>query len=1035
MKKKLLFVFIFFIATSAHLLAQATVNITIVYNGAQAQGCGNICSADYWCVNNTGGCGTTAACDIRNFMDPVPPGNIITGITVVYFAAGCSSSVPTYLNNVLVGSASGDSNCVSGSCTQYPIPAKIYICPIGLPGYNYGGLNQFQVCPTSGFCPQRVVITFTYKPLSILPTDITATPGFSCGGSVTLTKVGGSLAPGASWKWYAGGCGTGTVIGTGASITVNPATTTTYFLRAEGSDCNTFCDSIQVIVNTPSTAPTSATANLTSICSDTTITLTVHGGSLAGGASWKWYAGGCGTGAAIGTGTSITVNPTTTTTYFVRAEGNGCNTTCASIQVTVNSPSTDPVSATATLTNTCGDTTTLTVNGGNLGSGAGWKWYSGGCGSNNGGSLAGTGTTISVAPTDTTTYYVQAEGTCNTTNCAQITVTVNPIPFATVTSNPQTLCSGGTTNINLSSSLPNTQFNWTVTQYGVTGAGNDSGYTTINQTLTTSDTTPGTATYTITPTANGCSGNPITTTVVIVNTPTAWAGNDFSKCKYQSVPVTGTGGFSYKWYNEDYSTLLSSANPYNAQDTADTHYNLIVTDSIGCVDTAGVSVSITLPHAQFTADSVCYHQANSFTDSSTVANQMLSSWLWNYGDGTIVDTTHNPMHIFPNAGIFNTTLIITTANGCNDTITRPVLVYALPTANFHTISPPGICDGSIVFFNDTSSIITPYSLNEWNWNFGDNTPIVYSENANHLYSNPGTYSIKLIVTSNEGCTDSIAHTVTINPNPVANFTTITPRFGCTPLCVTFQDSSSVIPPGQNVQWTWTYPAGTSSSQNFYHCFENDSVFSPAYYDISLTVTTDSGCTATTTKPGYVIVYPNPQAHFVVDPTTAGIAGDLIFTITDMSTGTNFWHWDYGDNSIDSTATPPPHQYNPDTATYTITLITSTLYNCYDTATQTVLISPDFTFYIPNAFSPNEDNINDYFFAKGTGIIEYDLWIFDRWGNMIYHGQEIPVENTKWDGKANNGKKIAQKDVYVWKVQLKDVFNKTHNYIGTVTLVN
>jgi len=66
------------------------------------------------------------------------------------------------------------------------------------------------------------------------------------------------------------------------------------------------------------------------------------------------------------------------------------------------------------------------------------------------------------------------------------------------------------------------------------------------------------------------------------------------------------------------------------------------------------------------------------------------------------------------------------------------------------------------------------------------------------------------------------------------------------------------------------------------------------------------------------------------------------------------------------------------------------------------------------------------------IVDYDIYIFDRWGNMIYHGDNIYA--SKWDGKANHGSDVAQQDVYVWKVKLKDVFGKTHTYIGTVTLV-
>ena len=95
------------------------------------------------------------------------------------------------------------------------------------------------------------------------------------------------------------------------------------------------------------------------------------------------------------------------------------------------------------------------------------------------------------------------------------------------------------------------------------------------------------------------------------------------------------------------------------------------------------------------------------------------------------------------------------------------------------------------------------------------------------------------------------------------------------------------------------------------------------------------------------------------------------------------------------------------------------------------VVPEFTFFIPNAFTPNGDGVNDYFYGSGVGIGSYDLWVFDRWGNMIFRSNDL---NDQWDGKANYGAEEAQEDVYVWKVKLTDVFGKPHRYLGTVTIV-
>jgi len=260
-----------------------------------------------------------------------------------------------------------------------------------------------------------------------------------------LSINGGSLGTGASWKWYSGSCA-GTYVGTGTSITVYPSTTTSYYVRAEGTCNNTACVSGTVTVKITSTAPSSVSLSDNNVCPSTNINLTVNGGSLGTGASWKWYSGSC-AGTYLGSGTTIGVSPTTTTTYYVRAEGDCNNTTCASATLTIKSTSTNPSSVNFSNNNVCpGTNVTITFSGGSLGTGASWKWYSGSCG----GTPLGTGTSISVNPSSTTTYYVRAEGDCNNSTCASGTLTVKTISTApsSINFNDNNVCPG--TNITLS---------------------------------------------------------------------------------------------------------------------------------------------------------------------------------------------------------------------------------------------------------------------------------------------------------------------------------------------------------------------------------------------------------------------------------------------------------------------------------------------------------------------------------------------------------------------------------------------------------
>ena len=158
--------------------------------------------------------------------------------------------------------------------------------------------------------------------------------------------MGGTLGTNATWEWYSD-AGFSSSAGSGPSITVDPATTSTYYVRAEG-DCNTTAGiSALVTVSTPSVDPTSITVTDDATCAGTIKTLSVVGGTLGTNATWEWYSD-AGFSSSAGSGPSITVDPATTSTYYVRAEGD-CNTTTGiSVLVTVSTPSVDPTSISVT---------------------------------------------------------------------------------------------------------------------------------------------------------------------------------------------------------------------------------------------------------------------------------------------------------------------------------------------------------------------------------------------------------------------------------------------------------------------------------------------------------------------------------------------------------------------------------------------------------------------------------------------------------------------------------------------------------------
>ena len=397
--------------------------------------------------------------------------------------------------------------------------------------------------------------TVTVNSLSTAPTAITGTTTICNGGSTTLTVSGGSLGTGASWKWYSGSCG-GTLVGTGSSVTLSPTSTTSYYVRSEGTCNTTTCASTTVTVNTAPTAPTGISGTST-ICSGSTTTLTATGGSAGSGCSYEW-----GTGSTVGSNiisgaTSIsytTAALSANTTYWVRRVGTApCSNTTGGITqlITVNSLSTAPTVITGTTTICNGGSTTLTVSGGSLGTGASWTWYSGSCG----GTLVGTGSSVTLSPTSTTSYYVRSEGTCNTTTCASTTVTVNTAPTApTGISGTSTICSGSTTTLTATGGSAGSGCSYEWGTGSTVGSNTISGATSISYTTAalSSSTTYWVRRVGTAPCSNTTGG--ITQLITVNTAPTAPTGISGTStiCSGSTTTLTASGGTegsgcSYEW--------------------------------------------------------------------------------------------------------------------------------------------------------------------------------------------------------------------------------------------------------------------------------------------------------------------------------------------------------------------------------------------------------------------------------------------------------------------------------------------------------
>ena len=175
------------------------------------------------------------------------------------------------------------------------------------------------------------------------------------------------------------------------------------------------------------------------------------------------------------------------------------------------------------------------------------------------------------------------------------------------------------------------------------------------------------------------------------------------------------------------------------------------------------------------------------------------------------------------------------------------------------------------------------------------------------------------------------------------------------------------------------------------------------------------------------VFTPTVASFYSPDEVSELAPRVPFTNTSKNAVKN--SWDFGDHTS-SAEVNPVHVYQS-VGTYTVSLMTVSPKGCVDSVSKVIEVIPEFSFYVPNAFTPDADGKNDVFNGKGEEIADFSMMIFDRWGELIYTTTD---KDKGWDGRANNGSEIAQTGVYVYKIRLHDFKGNRHDYLGSVTLL-
>jgi len=300
---------------------------------------------------------------------------------------------------------------------------------------------------------------------------------------------------------------------------------------------------------------------------------------------------------------------------------------------------------------------------------------------------------------------------------------------------------------------------------------------------------------------------------------------------------TSDAGLNYEWDfgNGQTSTQFTPTGiTYGTPGTYDV--SLIVTNpTTGCADTLESPIDIYNFDTQFSIpDTVCLGASVNFADNS-VGNP--DTWQWDFGDGNS-STQSSDVHNYGTPGTFTVTLSSqNSGNGCSDFDTHTLVVLDAPVVAFTPSETLGCLPLEVTFTNTTTG------ATDFIWNFGDGTTYNGQNPPPHVYTDSGMYDVSLIATNDFGCSSSISMADLITAAPMEAGFVANPFEGCAPLDVIFTDTTQVINSNDPiVSWEWDLGNGnTSTSQN-----PPMQTYNVGLYDISMIVTTASGCTDTIT---------------------------------------------------------------------------------------------------------------------------------------------------------------------------------------------
>lgn len=377
---------------------------------------------------------------------------------------------------------------------------------------------------------------------------------------------------------------------------------------------------------------------------------------------------------------------------------------------------------------------------------------------------------------------------------------------------------------------------------------------------------------------------------------------------------------------------------------------------------------------------------------------------------------------FPAPGRYEGTMTLNPdSENCSDQANVIVLIMPeiLPYFEFNYDT---CVAGPVEFFDLTNHSIL--NIVEWNWDFGDGNTS-NEPNPIHQYESAGSRQVSLTLVDSIGCTETYVDSVHWFPAPPIVIIEPSTSVGCPPEDISFENLST--PTDSTYELTWDFGNDSIS----YDLNPGTTYTVPGTYTISVAITSPIGCYITDTFPDLIFVDSFPEADFVYSPPRDVSNFEPEVEFTDLSFNAYFWDWKFAGQ--DSSILRNPKYVFQDTGMQEVQLTVTSFYGCTDTMRQMIDVVPKVTYYLPNAFTPNNDGKNESFGGVGyfRGIRNYSMGIWNRFGQLIFETNDV---EQGWNGRHQNTGKMSPNGVYVYRISFTGPRGDMEMYEGFATLI-